>query len=422
MSSGDLPFGFSPEPTGGGGPAVPGGLPDDLLGKVPLFAELQKLLSASGPVNWELARQTAIALAGRADRAVTAADTEQVREAMQLADLWLEPATALPAGVRTAEAWTRVRWIELTIGTWPALCDPVAARVVAAMGSGVAGLGGALPGMSDDEGADLSAALGPLQGILSSLGGLLFGAQVGQALGTLAGEVLGTSDIGLPLGPPGVAALLPANVAAFGEGLEISDTDIRLFLALREAAHHRLYASVPWLRGHVLAAVEAYARGIAVDSEALGRAVTEVDPTDPESLQRALSGSGLFDAEASPEQQAALARLETALALIEGWVDHVSTIAAARLPSAGALAETLRRRRATGGPAEQTFATLVGLKLRPRRLREAAALWRGLTDAKGVQARDAVWRHPDLLPGGDDLDDPDAYVARDPGELLPPED
>jgi len=131
-----------------------------------------------------------------------------------------------------------------------------------------------------------------------------------------------------------------------------------------------------------------------------------IDPSNPESVQEALSG-GLFTPEETPEQQAALRRLETVLALVEGWVDSIVAAATAdRMPGADALRETSRRRRASGGPAEQTFATLVGLELRPRRLREAAALWWAVTEKHGVSGRDAVWSHPDLLPTADDLDDP----------------
>jgi putative hydrolase len=83
-----------------------------------------------------------------------------------------------------------------------------------------------------------------------------------------------------------------------------------------------------------------------------------------------------------------------------------------RLPGTSALSETLRRRRATGGPAEQTFATLVGLELRPRKLREAAVLWERLTQAVGADARDAVWQHPDLMPSGEDLDEPAGFIDR----------
>jgi putative hydrolase len=86
--------------------------------------------------------------------------------------------------------------------------------------------------------------------------------------------------------------------------------------------------------------------------------------------------------------------------------------AAARhsLPHAAALQETIRRRRATGGPAEHTFASLVGLELRPRRLREAAAVWSALTEARGVAGRDALWAHPDIAPGEAAFADPQGFA------------
>jgi putative hydrolase len=177
---------------------------------------------------------------------------------------------------------------------------------------------------------------------------------------------------------------------------------------------------VPWLRQQLTDAVHAYARGITVDREAIERGISEamggmeggIDPSDPESIQRLL-GSGLLEPEETPEQQMALRRLETLLALVEGWVDTVVAAAAAdRLPGHSALAETMRRRRASGGPAEQTFATLVGLQLRPRRLRDAATVWAAMGQQRGAAERDRLWSHPDLLPTSDDLDEPLDFVAR----------
>ena len=397
--SGDLPFG-----PGFGLPG--GGIPDDLAGKAPLFAALQQMLSQqSGPVNWDLAKQMAVSALAAAHRAPTPVERSQTAEAIRLADHWLDPVTPLPSGVTGVESWSRVEWVERTLPAWSQLCDPVASRVVGAMGQ-----------MVPDEAA---AEAGPLLGMVGQVGGLMFGAQVGQALAKLAGEVLTSTDVGLPLGPAGVAALLPDNVAAFGQGLERPADEVRLFLALREAAYHRLFKHVPWLRQRLFDAVDAYARGITVDREAIERAMSEVDPQDPESMQRALQG-GMFEPSVTPDQQAALARLETLLALVEGWVDDVVAAAAAdRLPGAEALRETLRRRRSTGGPAEQTFATLVGLELRPRRLREAATLWRTLREQRGPEGRDELWQHPDLLPSADDLDDPEGFVRRngETGEL-----
>jgi putative hydrolase len=392
----DAPFGFGPADRS---PEERPDQPDDPLSTFPLFAELQKLLSwQGGPVNWDLARQLAGAQLAGSQQPVQASARQEVTAAVQLADLWLNEITTLPSGVASVEAWTRLEWVDRTLPVWSALCDPVASRVVAAMGT-------AIP-------AEAGPQAGQLIGVLNSIGGLMFGAQVGQALAGLATEVLSATEIGLPLGPVGVAALVPENVAAFGAGLGRPAEEVRLYLALREAAHQRLFGHVPWLRQRLLDTVDAYARGITVDTSAIERAVSELDPTNPESLQEALAG-GLFEPQTTPEQKTALARLETLLALVEGWVDAVVAQAAgSRLPGAEALRETLRRRRASGGPAEQTFATLVGLTLRPRRLREAARLWQVLAEQRGVEGRDAVWAHPDLLPAADDLDDPDGFAKR----------
>jgi putative hydrolase len=222
-----------------------------------------------------------------------------------------------------------------------------------------------------------------------------------------------STDIGLPLAAEGTAALLPAGVTRFGEGLSVDISEVRLFLALREAAHHRLFGHVPWLRQHLLGAVEAYAAGITVDVNKLRDTLPDLDMSNPEeSLRSALSGEGLLRPEDTPQQKAALARLETALALVEGWVATVVSVAAeSRLVHSAALAEAIRRRRASGGPAERTFATLVGLELRPRMLREATALWTGVTQARGTDGRDALWAHPDLLPTSDDLENPDVFLS-----------
>jgi putative hydrolase len=218
--------------------------------------------------------------------------------------------------------------------------------------------------------------------------------------------VLTASDIGLPLGPTGKAALVPTNVTAFAEGLDVSTDDVLLYLALREAAHQRLFAHVPWLREHLIGAVRDFAAGIEIDTGGIEEQLRGFDLSNPAALQQALEG-GLFDPKPSAAQQTALSKLETTLALVEGWVDEVVGQATAeRMPAAAKLQEAIRRRRAAGGPAEQTFATLVGLELRPRRLRDASTLWGSLRTRQGVEARDAVWMHPDLLPTAADLDDP----------------
>ncbi|MGW5693605.1 zinc-dependent metalloprotease, partial [Streptomyces asiaticus] len=324
------PFGFGGGPGGAGGTENPfaamfGSLNPGDLGAA--FQQLGQMLSyEGGPVNWDMAKDIARQTVARGtadgskDESVGPADRAAVQEAVRLADLWLDGVTSLPSGSGTAVAWSRAEWVEATLPVWKDLVDPVAERVGAAMGD-------VLP-------EEMQAMAGPLLGMMRSMGGAMFGTQIGQALGVLAGEVVGSTDIGLPLGPAGKAALLPVNIAALGSGLGVPKEEVRLYLALREAAHQRLFAHVPWLRSHLFGAVEGYARGIKVDTAKLEDAVGQLDPTHPEQLQEALQ-QGMFQPEDTPEQKAALARLETALALVEGWVDAVVHAAAKpHLPSA----------------------------------------------------------------------------------------
>jgi putative hydrolase len=389
------PFGFAMS-GGAGGPD-----PNDPAQLQAFLAHMQEMLAnpSTGPVNWDLARQVAQSQLTE-DPAVSTPQKAAVEEALRLADLWLEDQSSLPSGIRYIEAWRRADWLVHTLDVWRTLVDPVAAQMTTAM--------------TDLVPPEMKAQLGPMATMINSMGGAVFGGQLGSALGSLAGEVLSAGDIGLPLGPTGTAALIPANIAAYGDGLEIPEDQVRLYVALREAAHQRLFGHVPWLRGHVLNAVETYARGIKVDREAVEEAFGRIDPSDPESMRDAQL-EGVFSSDDSPSQQAALARLETALALVEGWVCHVVDRASdGRLPEAVRLAETFRRRRAAGGPAEQTFAALVGLELRPRRLREAAAIWTALAEHRGIAGRDALWDHPDLLPTEDDFADPEAFARAEP--------
>ena len=247
--------------------------------------------------------------------------------------------------------------------------------------------------------------------IMRNVGGTLFAMQLGQVVGQLSSEVVSGGDIGIPLIETQDAALIPQNVLGFGTGLDIPADQVQLYLAVRELAHARLFRQAKWLRLQLLTSITEFASGIRIDTDRLEELAADFDPNNPEELRQAMTSGALIPPK-TDEQLAALARLETTLALIEGWVDVVTADATKRLPSSAAIAETVRRRRASGGPAESAFATLVGLELRPRRLREAAAMWQAVTDAVGNEARDALWSHPDAMPTSDDIDDPAALIAR----------
>ncbi|MHA7275056.1 zinc-dependent metalloprotease [Arthrobacter sp. Hz1] len=379
------------------------GLPSDPQSMAMMMQQVQAMFAAQseGPVNWQLAHEHARRVAAAdSDPSVTPQQRRDVDEALRLAEMWLDPVTDFPSTNTLGRAWSRAEWVEATMDTWKRLTEPVAESIAKALSDAI----------TEQLPEEMKTMMGGASSMLQNLGGAMFGMQLGQAVGALSKDVVSSTDIGLPLAE-GRMALLPANVTAFGEGLDIREQEVRLFLAVREAAHTRLFSQVPWLAGHLLSAVDSYARGIHIDMSKIEEVARDIDPSNPESMQAALS-EGVFMPGRTPQQDAALIRLETALALVEGWVDELTAAATANLPSSASLREMVRRRRATGGPAEHAFASLVGLELRPRRLRDAATLWAHLQAERGIAGRDAVWEHPDLLPTAEDLDDPQGFSQR----------
>lgn len=387
-------------------------------------AQVQAMMSSDddGPIHEDLAHDTARAVvAQHGDSSLTESTRTDVAQVVQVANLWLDAVTDLAPPEGTGTALSRAEWVEQTLPVWRSLTRPVAEGVrtalTSAMRDQLAQLGDAdsetpiaLPGVPP--GMNPAALMGQMEPMMRRMSGAMFGAQVGQAVGTLAGEIVSGTEVGLPLLPGESVAMVPANVSAFAEGLQVDAGEVHLYLAVREGARVRLFAGVPWLGPQLVSAVQDYARDIRIDTEAVEEAVRSASPSDPQALQEALSGS-LFSPEPSPAQRAALTRLETYLALVEGWVDVVCERACSpHLPHVAALSEAVRRRRASGGPAEKVFASLVGLELRPRRLRDAANLWSAVESAHGARSRDEAWAHPDLAPTAADLDDPLGYVER----------
>lgn len=378
------------------------GLPGDQAALHGLFASLQHAMEhPSDGIDWSVTRRTAIEIAGQGGGDN---DPASVLRAFPVAGLWLDEVTDVGQSSDAPRAIARIEWVQQTVDTWISLAEPVAESISRSL----------MDALSSQLPEELAGTLGDLGPVLRSVGGTLFATQLGQVVGRLSQEVVAGGDVGIPLlsGPDREGgALIPSGVAAFAEGLEQDSEAVTLYLAVRELAHARLFRHAKWLRLHMLTAVTDYARGIHIDTDHIEEIAREMDPSDTARIQEIVSSGALIPPK-SPEQEAAHARLETMLALIEGWVDAVTTEAVSRLPGSEAIAEMVRRRRATGGPAEHAFGTLVGLELRPRRLRDAAALWRLLAERGGIARRDELWAHPDLLPTAEELDHPARLLER----------
>lgn len=378
------------------------GLPNDPASLAALFSQLQQAMNRGGDgIDWDVALRQGEERAASGQQQITDEQRARLDQAFQVAALWLDEAVDFSALPTTPELLTRRAWVAATMPIWSQLAEPVALSISDAL----------TRVMSEQAPEEMRAMIEGASRMMRGIGGALFAMQLGQVVGQLATEVVSGGDIGIPLLEDGRAAILPQNAAVFGEGLDIPTDQVELYLAVRELAHARLFRHARWLRLHLITAITAFARGIDIDTDRLEQLAEGFDPTNTEELRNAVVNGALIRPK-NEAQDAALARLETMLALVEGWVDAATADATGRLPKSDAIAESIRRRRASGGPAESAFATLVGLELRPRRLREATAMWRAVTEAVGVEARDALWSHPDLLPTSEDLDDPTRLIAR----------
>ncbi|MGF2948526.1 zinc-dependent metalloprotease [Microbacterium alcoholitolerans] len=375
-----------------------GGMQIDPAQMAGFMSQMQGMFAAD---PWQSAQQQALHIANRDGLGITDGSRSSLLDAFGLANLWLSEATTISELASPPQAMTRGEWVERTLPVWKEIASPVSTSIADALTD-------ALETQVPEEMQSMVQGAGQL---MRGLGGSLFAAQFGQVLGRLSLEVVSGGDVGIPVLPPGTAAVIPQNIADFGEGLEIPEDQISLYLAVRELAYARLYRHAKWLHLHVLSQITDFARGVTVDIDALEDVASRLDPSDPEELRAAIEGGALLPAQTEAQRES-LTRLENLIATIDGWVDVVTEQAIARLPDGPRLAEAARRRRAVGGPAEDALGALVGLKLRPRRLREASAMWRAVTDAVGVAARDSLWDYPDIMPQSTDIDDPKALIAR----------
>ncbi len=331
-------------------------------------------------------------------------DAALIREAMEIADLWLNDATVFPANSNEKRVISRADWVDSTIKGWQSTVEPLAVGLAQAMTTIV----------EQAELPENSLPITQIAGMLRTFIGTMIATQLGQVIGGLAATVTGAHDVGLPLLEPARPALIPENVAKWGADIGVVDSEVRIFHALREGAVARLFDNNPWLVEYLRTSIADYGKGIRIDVEAMQRQAEDaiesgqIDPNNPETFSIALN-QGLFTPEESPEQIAALTKLETALALIDGWADDVTTLAAAdRLPSLNALRETLRRRRATSSPAQQLFSSLFGLEVSPRMAREASSFWSQIRELRDLEARDRIWSG--ILPTHEELMTPEDYL------------
>ncbi|MCI7551835.1 MAG: zinc-dependent metalloprotease [Actinomycetaceae bacterium] len=384
-------------------------LPEFLHGEnfTMITQQIQDMLGSSGdgPVNWKIAEKIArdTIVQSRLDR-LTSADGDSVRNALRTASLWLDAACAFDPATGPNLAWSRLDWIAHSLATFRRLLDPVGTHLAAAFDR-------AFTEQMKNMPSELQSILGNPQAMMRQMTASMIGVQYGLALAELASHSFGSTDTGLPLTAGSSAALVPANLAEFGANLEVDFGEVQMYIAVRESAATRLYSRVPWLRARVLDTVAEFASGIDINMNSIEEQIRGIDLANPSGMQE-LDLSDVFNLDLNERQSEALARLVHLLSLVEGWVSEVAARAVApHLPHAVALREMFNRRYATDNPAKNVWGTQLGMELEPKLLRQAVRFWQLAEARLGIEQRDALWNHPDLLPSPAALEMPESFFA-----------
>jgi putative hydrolase len=386
-------------------PGFPFGMDPDALRDAPLFRELQRVMaSSSGPINWELARQVGIATAleGGPDPEPTDEDRRILGEAVRVAELQVAEFTGLEpsAEVATVRAIRRAEWITANAEGLRGLLEPAAAR-----------MGDALDRAMRDQ---MPEEAGPMAGLLTQLGPLLQGTQVGQVFGFLATRVLGQYDLAVPReGGAGALLFVVANLAAFERDWSLDPMEFRTSVALHEVTH-RLEFARPWMPGRFRDLVDDFLSTLTIDVGAIQERFASLDPSDPEAVQRAfgVEDDAVFGAVLDPEQRIKLGRIQAFMAAAEGYADHVMHTLGARLLATHAPIQEALKRHREDEATDPVFERLLGVDMK----REQYAAGRRFCDTVVEQTDEAtlarMWDSADAMPSLPEIDEPRLWLAR----------
>ena len=379
------------------------GMDPESLRDAPLFREMQRVMSASaGPVNWELARQVAVASAAEAGEDGDATDEERhgFEEAVRVAELHVARFTGLdpPIDVAEVRAVRRAEWIGANTENLAGLLEPAARRI-----------GESMDRTQRDA---LPPEMQAMSSMLAQISPLLMGAQVGQVLGFLAQRVLGQFDVAVPRSGPGAVMFVVPNVRRFEADWSLDATDFRSFVALHEVTHRFEFAQ-SWARTRFADLLDDFLSTLRFDMDALQSRLSTIDASDPEALQGMLeSDEGLFGAELDDEQRLKLGRIQAFMSAAEGYGDHVMhALGAELLPSYGRIEEAMRRYR-EGEAGDPVFERLLGVEMKREQYVAGRAFCDTVVSLTDEATLSRMWQSADAMPSLPEVAEPRLWLAR----------
>ena len=384
--------------------------------------QLMRMLQSQGPVNLDIARQVATAVAtadpetseSKAEPPIDQATRAAFENIVRAAQVTVAETTGIAGTLGIPSATVdRAGWAHATIdGLVPVLS--ALAGALQRTGEGIDDGDMIPPDLPSSEfapemGGDIGAFL------MQSLLPLLLGVWAGSMIGQLAHHALGQYDLPLPLHGPPTQRFLVRNVEAFGEEWALPADELRYALALREVVHGA-QRSIPWVRDELERLASEYVGAYEVQPDALQEQLGDFNPTDPSSmagLTQLGDPSMLLGAMRSPRQAPLLESLQRFVSVLEGYTDVVVEVLGERMMTSHArIDEALRRHRLDRGESAAFVDRLLGLELDRGHYDEGVAFSKGVVERGGVEVLNRLWTGPEMMPTRSELEAPGLWIAR----------
>jgi coenzyme F420 biosynthesis associated uncharacterized protein len=340
-------------------------------------------------VDWSLARQVARLAAGSGEQPGADPDMAAICAEMEhhvAAYTRLELASAVP----DPELVTRDEWAVVNLDTLAGLLDPVAERLEGRM--------------------DFA---GPLAGVLKAGAAATLAAEAGLVVGYVSQRVLGQYELSLLGGdaPPRLLFVAP-NLRKAVRELRVEADPFHRWICAHELTHVFQFQGVPWLREHLSGMVREYLSTVDVRIDR-GAAGGLPSLPNPARLVEAFREGGLAALVQTREQRALMARVQAAMAVVEGYSEHVmDAIARDAIPEHEKLRSAMDARRRSRSAPERILERLLGLDFKLRQYELGKRFCDAVAEAAGMQRLNRVWDSPEALPTTTELEEPAAWLER----------
>ena len=386
----------------------------------PLFAQFQRAMSAQGPLQWDVARQTALMAAteGVTEHNVDPQRRIAVESLANVARMHVAEITGLatPASV-PLDVVGRATWANLTLQAWKPYFDALAQAIG---GTATSTATSTADNTAENNAASEADESDPMLAMLANVSKLIAPSMLGMSVGTLVGRLatntFGQFDLPLPRDPHDRVVIVISNVDNFADEWSIPRDDMTMWALTHELISHGVFG-IAHVRQTVQQLVSQFAGGFRPNPGALSESISSLDISsgDPMKLLNSLLSDPtvLLGAQRSAAQERVAPILDAAIAGLVGYIDHyVDRVTARILGQASPIGEAVRRRRVAQSGDRVFVERLLGVDLTSEQVERAQQFIAGVLERAGDDGVALLLAKQGNLPTPAEIVAPGLWLAR----------